>query len=377
MKPSAVVLASLAFAFAPTALAAPSAPELATVYVVCDDRQGSGVYTGVADGGYVLTVGHVAVDVDTMVAAEDCRVGFVTDDTRKPKAFHSATITRHIFDRRTDRDIAVLNVGPRLSPGNGSLPAPAPTSEFANVGDAVIVRGYPGGATTMQSSTGTITGYDRGTMQATAAITQGNSGGPAFDANGNLIGIAERVTYEIDEATGQKTVIDYEFEDILSVIGWLDSFGPAEHDKYLTHAEVARYHGAPYVLRDEGPGCAHVVRTIATPTVYCLLSGPYRLVFPNEATYQSWYADYSVIELITPENLTEYQLIGNVTMKAGSLVKIQTDPRTYLVTDSLGTLRWIPTEERAKGLFGDAWATLIRDVPDAFFTDYRVGEPIS
>lgn len=377
LRPIFIMPLLLALASGPNALAAPSAAELGTAYVLCEDRQGTGTLTSLADGGYVLTVGHVALDPETKTPADECRVGFVIDDSLKPKAFYAAEIVHATFEQRADRDMALLKIGPRLGSGPGELPVlPVRTSEFAAVGDPIVVRGYPGGMTTMQNATGTIIGYSRGTMQADAPISQGYSGGPAFDSQGNLIGMSERVTFQIDEATGQQTIIDYEFADILAVIAWLDESGASGHDAYLTHADHGRYHGAPYVIRSEEPGCAHLVRTAESPTVYCLLGGPQRIVFPNEATYRSWFADYSEVKYITTENLSEYRLIGNVTMKAGSLVKIQTDPRTYLVNDSIGTLRWIQTEERARALFGDGWATLVRDVPDAFFTDYRVGEPI-
>jgi hypothetical protein len=118
------------------------------------------------------------------------------------------------------------------------------------------------------------------------------------------------------------------------------------------------------------------VRTQDSPTLYCLLSGPYRLVFPNETTFFSWYPDFGGVVYVTSKNLAEYRLVGNVTMRAGSLVKIRTDPKVYVVTDSLGTLRWVQTEDRARALFGDSWATKVSDVPDVFFADYSVGEPV-
>ena len=373
------VLAAASFVFLayPAAAAAPSPIESAVAYVVCESKQGSGVLTSLADGGYVLTVGHVAMDPVTRVIADECRVGFATDESLQPKLFYRASVVHAIFDVKTDRDIAVLKIGQKISAAPGSLPsAPLKSNEFAAPGDALYVYGYPGGLTTMKTVSGKILGFSRGTLVADAPITQGYSGGPAVDAAGNLVGVAERVSYEIDEKTGQQIVLDYEFSDISSVIGWLDSFAPKEHDKFLVHADPARFDGAPYVIRQEAPGCSHIVRTQTSPTLYCLLGGPHRLVFPNEATYSSWYPDYAGVQFISAQNLTEYQLVGNVSMRAGSLVKIQTDPRVYLVTDSLGTLRWIKTEERARTLFGEAWAAMVRDVPDVFFVDYRIGEPI-
>jgi len=371
------VLAFVAVACAPFALAADPTPVESTVaYVLCDSRQGSGALTSLADGGYVLTVGHVPLDPQTGVPAEQCHVGFVSDGRLVPDAFYEATIVRAVFDLKTDRDIAVLKIGKKATGQPSPLPAePLKTHEFAAIGDALTIRGYPGGMQTMRSVSGMVLEYKRGSIVTDAQISQGYSGGPATDSFGRLIGLAERVSFETDE-NGNQVIISYELTDILPIIAWMDSFGFREHDKYLTHWDAVRFDGAPFVIRDEKPGCGHVVRTIESPTLYCLLAGPARLVFPNEKTFFSWFPDYAGVEFIHKDNLPDYPLIGNITMKAGSLVKIVTDPKVYMVSDSIGTLRWVPSEQRAVELFGVDWPTKVRDVPDVFFIDYRMGSPI-
>jgi hypothetical protein len=57
------------------------------------------------------------------------------------------------------------------------------------------------------------------------------------------------------------------------------------------------------------------------------------------------------------------------------LVKITTNPKVYAVSGD-GKLRWVKTEAMAKKLYGDNWAKLVDDVPDAFFTDYSEEDPI-
>ncbi len=375
---AALVTAALGLiAAAPAAMAAAVGPiSQATAQVICDTRQGTGALTSVADGGYVLTVGHVPLDPDTLGSAKQCLVGFVTDETLRPTVYFEASVIHAIFDEKTDRDMAVLRLGKKVGNAQGSVPSvPLETDEFAAPGDALTAYGYPNGGS-LKTAAGKILGYSRGTLLSDAPISSGYSGGPAVDASGRIVGLSERVTYEIDEATGQQKVIDYEFSDILAVIGWLDGYAAGEHDKYLTHADPARFDGAPFVARDEAPGCSHVVRTKESSTLYCLLDGPYRLVFPDEKTYFSWYPDFSGVAYVSAENLAAYRLVGNVTMKAGTLVKIQTDPKVYVVTDSLGTLRWVQTEERARAVFGEGWAAKVRDVADAFFADYRIAAPV-
>ena len=57
-------------------------------------------------------------------------------------------------------------------------------------------------------------------------------------------------------------------------------------------------------------------------------------------------------------------------------MKIQTDPKVYMVSNVGGTLRWIENENRAIELYGEGWAGFVQDVPDTFFINYKVGVPI-
>jgi hypothetical protein len=56
-------------------------------------------------------------------------------------------------------------------------------------------------------------------------------------------------------------------------------------------------------------------------------------------------------------------------------VKFQTDTKTYLPTKG-GVLRWVKTEESAKGLFGNDWNTKVDDITEAFYVNYKFGNPI-
>jgi hypothetical protein len=48
----------------------------------------------------------------------------------------------------------------------------------------------------------------------------------------------------------------------------------------------------------------------------------------------------------------------------------------YVVVDVFGTMRHVPSEEKAIELWGENWAGLVHDVPDVFFTNYTVGPPL-
>lgn len=101
-----------------------------------------------------------------------------------------------------------------------------------------------------------------------------------------------------------------------------------------------------------------------------------RYVFPNEKTYFTWYPDFSAVKTLSDAQLGVIPLGGNVTYRPGvKMVKITTDPRTYVV-DRGGILRHVQSEQLAETLYGLAWKGNVHDIPDGFFTNYRVGTPI-
>lgn len=114
----------------------------------------------------------------------------------------------------------------------------------------------------------------------------------------------------------------------------------------------------------------------SSSSVYYVWEGK-RWVFPNEAVYFSWYRDFGSVATVADTDLSALPLGGNITFRPGSkLVKLQSEPKTYAVAPG-GVLRWVTSEEAAAALYGPAWAGEVRDLSDAFFLDYRVGEPVS
>ncbi|MBE7525160.1 hypothetical protein KJZ71_05160 [Patescibacteria group bacterium] len=114
-----------------------------------------------------------------------------------------------------------------------------------------------------------------------------------------------------------------------------------------------------------------------TQAVYYYAPDGRRYVFPNEKTYFTWYPDFSTVKVIDHGRLSTLPLgRSNVTYRPGvKMVKITTDPRTYVVERG-GILRHVTSEELAKTLYGTNWKDKIEDVPDAFFSNYKVGTQI-
>ncbi|MDO8425021.1 MAG: hypothetical protein Q7T01_00690 [bacterium] len=120
-----------------------------------------------------------------------------------------------------------------------------------------------------------------------------------------------------------------------------------------------------------------LVKSASSSAVYRINDDETRSVFPNAATYFTWYPDFSDVQVITDTALAAYPLSRVVTIRPGShLVKIQSDPKVYAV-ETDGVLRWIPTEQDALTRYGTAWTTTIIDIPVSLWPTYTVGAPLS
>jgi hypothetical protein len=126
-----------------------------------------------------------------------------------------------------------------------------------------------------------------------------------------------------------------------------------------------------------------LIRGTSFSAVYYMGEDGFRYVFPNEKTYGTWYTnpdtgalDFSTVKTLSDADLATIQMGGNVTYHPGlRMVKINSDPKTYLVTHG-GVLRWVSTEADAVAMYGTDWNTKIDDVADGFFTNYTVGDVV-
>lgn len=101
-----------------------------------------------------------------------------------------------------------------------------------------------------------------------------------------------------------------------------------------------------------------------------------RHAFPDEHVYFTWYADFSTVQTVSASFMASLPLGQNVTSRPGArMIKLTTDPRTYAVGLG-GELHWVTSESAASALYGQDWNAKIDDASDAFFVDYRFGDPI-
>lgn len=163
------------------------------VQVVClnaagiPQSRGSGFVAG--NGRQIVTNHHVVVDDRNRTCAGiDVRVGGTFSIA--PSRSLNATLVRST----RGRDLALLSLGSSAAP----LPSLGIATVSSKAGDTVTVLGYPSvGGDTLTLTTGRYSGTTRidgqEWIKTDAQIAPGNSGGPAFDAQGRLVGVATAV----------------------------------------------------------------------------------------------------------------------------------------------------------------------------------------
>lgn len=117
-------------------------------------------------------------------------------------------------------------------------------------------------------------------------------------------------------------------------------------------------------------------RGVELSGVYYVDEAGKRRVFPDEATFFSYYDNFDKVVTVKDDQLRKLDLGGRMRMNQGALIKIQSDPKVYEV-QSGGTIRHVPSETSAITRYGAQWAKLVRDVSVVFFFDYTVGTPLT
>ena len=150
--------------------------------------QGSVSGTGfvISEDGYILTNYHVIEEAYTTGAA--INVMFSSDSGYDTLQYTAQVIG---FDR--NNDVAIIKID-----ASGLTAATLGSSDDLQVGDTVYAVGNPLGELTYSMTPGIVSATDRvittdeGTanmFQISAAVNEGNSGGPVYNAYGQVVGI--------------------------------------------------------------------------------------------------------------------------------------------------------------------------------------------
>jgi serine protease Do len=146
-----------------------------TVAIIVGDSQGSGVI--VTESGLVLTAGHV-------ISVPGRKVTVVLADGRK--------VAGRALGVNTASDCGMVQITDR---------GPYPASKISDlstlrVGDWCLGTGHPGGYQTGRPPVvrlGRLVAIHATFLQSDCTLLGGDSGGPLFDLNGNVVGIHSRI----------------------------------------------------------------------------------------------------------------------------------------------------------------------------------------
>jgi len=165
---------------------------------------GSGVI--VSPAGHVITNWHVITDDEGQLHRN---LWVVLGDPDRPELVPSRFYGARLVAGETELDLALLQLsfddrGLDLDGSERFPAAPIARSSAVMIGDPLFIFGYPfiSGAT-VTLTVGTVSGFvgedrfdsGRAWIKTDARVQSGNSGGGAFDSDGNLLAIATAAAY--------------------------------------------------------------------------------------------------------------------------------------------------------------------------------------
>lgn len=154
--------------------------------------------------GFALKDGYVVTNFHVVDGARTIKLTFYSNDALQE-------YVGDVVATDDEKDLAIIKINDASFKGLGNLPYSVKT-QLSDVGEYVFVLGYPMTqilGDEIKLTTGVLSsksGYqgDMANYQISAPVQPGNSGGPLFDAQGNVIGVvcakvsdAENVGYAI------------------------------------------------------------------------------------------------------------------------------------------------------------------------------------
>jgi hypothetical protein len=271
----------------------------------------------------------------------------LADDNRNLSATNTETMTVAITATASTADSETLTLtetgdATGIFRNTSALPLSYAPNAVAEDGTFTINNGsYTGTVSYTDLYDATDTGSDTLTFTVAAA----SSGSGSSDTGGGGLGASPGIPPVTTEFQVQEVVVD---------------------------GAVIPVHTLVKLVCPAGAGVNH-----ACTAVYYVSSQGKRHAFPNDKVYFTWYNDFSGVQLMSDSQMAGIALGKNVTYKPGvKMVKFTTDPKVYAVEKG-GLLRWVTSEAVATSLYGSLWNTMIDDINDAFYTNYRFGADIT
>lgn len=127
----------------------------------------------------------------------------------------------------------------------------------------------------------------------------------------------------------------------------------------------------PTVSAAYTPVAGDVIKVNAAdrPAVYVVGADLKTYVFSTRNTYGTWYADFSSLKNITQEDFDAMTMGGNVTVRAGSLIKFDNSNNVYAALPG-NKLCKVATDADAKILYGNNYAARTLLIQVSFVGNY-------
>ncbi|MEK7073076.1 MAG: hypothetical protein AAB974_01415 [Patescibacteria group bacterium] len=327
-----------------------------------------------AVSGQVVTITRSAGGVQA-AAAENCTIANVKNPTSSGSGGTYQVKTTTAADATLEENTAVaadtFSAPAGAGSGGGDLTPPGPVTGVsitlgADAHSAILVWTNPTDAdlASVRILRTTVSGTF-GTALTQALVS-------TYTDVGLTVGVTYYYTFQPVDATGNVRVDTTEY----ALIATPGAVAPAPSTPTSTpEAAPSTPPSSAPVTFPAGVAAADVVRGSAA-AVYFVSADGKRHVFPSQTVFLSWYPDFSAVKIVADSALAVLPLGKNVTMRPGTyLVKIISDPKVYAVEPG-GIIRWIPSEETARTLYGNAWATRVQDVDPILFADYTEGDMV-
>ena len=172
------------------------------------DMLGAGILLQANNDGYLIATARHVVDGEPPTAKNQRVLVASTTGT---------WAGADVVARHDTLDLALLWLKRRQGKASFTLPV-ARVSQLKG-GESIFVIGHPQGLR-FTLSTGIISRLDQDTIQVSAPISPGNSGGPLFDANGKLIGIVIAMVDKNNSPNAENLNFAVRADALLDLSGW-------------------------------------------------------------------------------------------------------------------------------------------------------------
>jgi S1-C subfamily serine protease len=138
--------------------------------------------------GFLFRTGHLATNAHVVGDAQSVEI-----ESQAGERFPAKVVYKNV-----KRDLAVLEFSSPIRPFQALIPLRSRSGSL-EIGEGIVVIGSPGGLKG-SVTTGIVSQvHSSGAIQLNASVNSGNSGGPVFDMQGRVVGIATRKFREFED----------------------------------------------------------------------------------------------------------------------------------------------------------------------------------